>query len=1222
MWYEIFKFELKYRAKRLDTYIFFIFLFLFSIVAVDFIYSGIDLGLVKKNAPIVIAKTMGALTGLTLMIASLIMGVPILRDFEYEMESLMFVNPIKKRDYLLGRFLGSFVVLLLVFTAIIWGNALGEFMPWRNPEDLLPFNFMVYIQPFFTIVIPILFFGSALFFVSGALSRKLIVVYTQALFTFVLFMLTRNIENEFLSAILDPFSLNTLSTMTDLWSSPELNAQLIPFSGVLLYSKIFWIAIGIIILIFGYKRFNYNVVKTKSFKKNKKTIIETKASPQENIAIPYSVVQQGFKSQGVQLLKHSLFYFKSILKEVSFWAIVISAMVIIMINSISLGTVYGVDSFPTTYFIMEELLEMSGYFFIIILVFYSGELIWKERGAKLNLIYDALPSSDFVNLAGKFIGLILIYGVLMLSLILSGVLFQSFNGYYKFELDLYFMSFFGDFLPSLMLYTFMSFFIHIMVNRKFVAYMLVFTFFIGSVALEQMGFNHGLYSFGGNNIGTYSSMNGFGHFLAPYLWMKAYWFAFCFILFIVSAIFSVRGTETHLKKRWKQAKQRLSKPLITAGSIAILAFIGLGSFIFYNTNILNTYWTNTQKSEFRVAYEQNLKQFEYIAQPKITAVNLKVDLYPKTRDYTAEGYYMLVNSTDVAIPSIHVQKLIESDITLESVIFEGGATLDEEYLDYSYYQYTLDQALEPGDSIKMSFKQSFTTRGFENGGSNSHVVNNGTFFNNKDLPTLGYNNKYELRDAGDREDYQLAARKGMASQKDAIELKNAVNGDDGYRINFEMIIGTEEDQTAIAPGTLVNQWNEGQRSYFHYKMEQPMINFYAIVSARYEVKKDLWTAANDSLKTPVDLEIYYHKGHDYNVDRMMASMKLSFDYFSTNFSPYPYKQMRIMEFPRYAQFAQSFPTVVPFSEGIGFMLDIDDATDVDMTSYITAHELAHQWWGLQVVAANVQGRYMILETLSQYSALMVLKKQYSEAKVDQFLKGELKSYFAGKAKENGKERPLALVEKEEYIYYNKGAVNMYALQDYIGEDQVNLALKRFIKDWNAFDADFDKDRYATTKDLLEYFRAVTPNELQYIITDLFETNTHYDTKLNEYTSTKLDDGSYKLDLNYTVSKYKTGIKGNRLYADSKADSLVYSEVSLKTPIASLPLMDYVDVVVFGEKDENGKKTKVELYKKKHKITEIPNNLSIRVNQKPTAIGIDPYHRLIDKDLEDNIKELK
>ena len=98
-----------------------------------------------------------------------------------------------------------------------------------------------------------------------------------------------------------------------------------------------------------------------------------------------------------------------------------------------------------------------------------------------------------------------------------------------------------------------------------------------------------------------------------------------------------------------------------------------------------------------------------------------------------------------------------------------------------------------------------------------------------------------------------------------------------------------------------------------------MENFYSIVSARYEVLKDKMSIEVDSIEREIDLEIYYHKGHDYNLESMMRAMKQSFEYFSKNFSPYQYRQMRILEFPRYATFAQSFANTVPFSEGIGFV---------------------------------------------------------------------------------------------------------------------------------------------------------------------------------------------------------------------------------------------------------------------------------------------------------------
>jgi len=1096
MWYEVFKFEIKYRLKRPETYIFFLFLLLFSIVGVDFVFQGVDLGGVKKNAPITIAKTMGAISGIFMILASMIMGVPILRDFQYNIESLMFVNPIKKKDYLLGRFLGSFTILLFVFSAVLFGMIMGEFMPWHDPEKVLAFNLLTYVKPFVSVVLPILFFGGTLFFVSGMLSKKLVVVYTQGILFFVVFMLTKAIENDYLQAFFDPFSLTTLSLLTKTWTVAELNAQSIPFLGILLYNKLFWFLFGIVILIFGYRKFNFNILQTKKYKTKKIQISEAKPNDIYESKHPNFKIQDGISLKRKQLWQMSWFYFTNICKQPSFWAIVISGMVIILINSVSLGTVYGVNSFPATYFIVEELQETSLYFFIIVLVFYSGELIWKERGAKLNLIYDATPVSDLIHLASKYIGLTFIYVVLMISLIISGIAFQTINGYYNYELEVYFYGFFLEVLPFLMLYTFIAFFMQVLTNNKFVGIILVLVFFISNIALGLFGYEHDLYLFGGNSLGTYSDMNGYGHFLKPYLWIKAYWFLFGLILLIIASTISVRGTETSLVKRFKAIRYRLNTSHIRLSILVVVSFVLVGGYIFYNTNVLNKYWTSSEAFTFRIGYEKALKRYEYISQPKITDVNVQVELYPSTRDYSVEGYYVLKNMHNEAITEVHIQKQIESQVLLDSVAFEGGAEKNDKYKMYDYSIYTLANVLQPGDSVKMYFHQRFITEGFEEGNSSTRIVNNGIFMSGDHFPTIGYNKKYELQDKDDRKEHHLPERVEKAHREDVVELQNARSGSDSNGIRFEMIIGTDQDQTAIAPGNLLKEWKEKSRNYFHYKMDQQMINFYAIVSGKYEVKRAIWKSKEDPSSKPIDLEIYYHPGHAHNLDRMMKSMKASFDYFSKIFSPYQYGQMRIMEFPRYAQFAQSFPGTVPFSESMGFVLDIDDEKDVDMVFYITAHELAHQWWGMQVEAANVQGRNFILETLAQYSALMVLKQQYSKEKVQQFLDIQMESYTKGKRKEKGNEPSLALVENQEYIYYAKGAINMYALQKHIGEGNVNIALQRFIKDWNTIDGKLKihKDRYATSKDLLVYFRQVTPHHLQDVITELFESVVDLQTK--------------------------------------------------------------------------------------------------------------------------------
>ena len=1090
MWYNIFKFEIQYRIKRAETYVFFLFLFLFSIVGVDFVFQGVELGGIKMNSPFVIAKTMAAITAIFMILASMIMGVSVLRDFQYQIESLMFVNPIKKKDYLLGRFLGSLAVLLFVFSGVFFGMIVGELIPfpWQDPKDYLDFNLVAYLKPFVTITIPTLFFGACLFFVSGALTRKLVVVYTQGIILFVVFILTKSIPNQFWKGIFDPFSLTTLTTVTDSWSVVEKSTQLIPFSNALLYNKLFWLILGVLILFYGYKKFNFNVVKSKRSKGKKQKIVNLQTNTESTIAIPAVRLQDGLKSKWTQLKQFTWFYFVGICKQASFWGIVICGMIIILINSVNLGTVYGVDSYPATYFIVEELQETSMYFFMIIILFYSGELIWKERTAKLNLIYDATPMSSFVNLLGKYFGLMLLCIVLMIALIISGVIFQTMSGYYNYEFQVYFYGFFLEILPFLALYSMVAFFAQSLINHKFIAIMVVLVFFIATIALGLFGFDHDLYLFGGGALGTYSEMNGYGHYLTPYLIIKTYWFLFGSILLISASLLIVRGTETNFIKRLKISRDRMSKPLLKLTSLIVISFILFGSYIFYNTNILNDYWTASKATQFRVSYEKSLKQFEYLPQPKIVDVNLRVELYPSERDYTAEGYYVLKNTTETAISEIHIQKLIEANVALADVTFEGGATANTQYDNYDYTIYELSNPLQAGEVIKMNFKQSFTTTGFEESGSNANIVENGTFFNNKDFPTIGYNRKYELRDKDERADHQLPNRANRALREDEKELLNAMTGGDSDGINFEIVIGTALDQTALAPGKLIKQWKENNRQYFHYKMNQTMQNFYSVVSARYEVKKDTWSSNSGPTDQAVDLEIYYHKTHDYNLDRMMASMKASLDYYSANFSSYQYQQLRIMEFPRYAQFAQSFPGTVPFSEALGFVLDIDDDKDVDMAFYVTAHELAHQWFGMQVEAANVKGRHLILETLSQYAALMVLNQHYSEEKVKQFLELQKDKYVEGQGREAADEPSLALVENQDYIYYAKGAINMYTLQETIGEDKVNHALKLFLEDWNTVDGKLKTrtNRYATSKELLGYFREVTPAHLQHIITRLFE----------------------------------------------------------------------------------------------------------------------------------------
>jgi flagellar basal body-associated protein FliL len=1188
-----------YRAKRAETYLYFAILLGCSLPAVEFIFQGTGKA-IKPDAPYIIAYTMAVTSAIFIMIASMIMGVSILRDFDHRMESLMFVNPITKSEYLLGRFLGSFIVLLFVFSGLLIGMMLGSGMPWRDANESLPFHFWHYVQPFICVVVPNLFFVGCLFFVSGALSRKFIVVYTQGIILLVAYLLISITANKGeganLPGLFDPFAINTINHVVEHWTLTERNTSMLPVETWLLYNRLIWMGVGAVALAIGYVGFSFNVVRSRS-KKKKAARLEPDRPIYNQLALPVVTLNLNVRAKFIQLIHHSLFYFTSMLKEIPFWAITVCGAAIIFVNGINLGTSHGVDSYPTTYLIVEELQEMSVPFFLLILTFYSGELVWKERNIRMDLIYDALPTSNLISLSARFIGIILAYITLLLILCVSGVILQTVSGYYQYDLSVYFVGFFVEVLPFLILFTFVSFFFQVMINHKFIAQLATLLFVLLTLALEAFGYDHDLIRFGGDTIGVYSAMNGYGHFLEPYLWIKGYWLAIGSLILLAAVLFFVRGTDTSLKIRWRMSKRRLTRSIVFLASLAALTCIVTGCYIFYNTNMLNQYHSKREQENRQANYERLLKQYEYIPQPRIVDVKLKLDLYPYQRDYTAEGQYILVNQDSVPIAAIHIQQVLNDQIKLESVAFDKGATKSKVFEPYGYSIYKLNEALQPGDSIKLAFKQTFTTNGFVEGESVTDVVYNGTFLRNTNFPSLGYNRYFELTNSTLRKEFDLSPRIDRAKKENLRELKNGGSGGDGYEIGFEIIVSTDSSQIALAPGNLKKEWVEGNRRYFHYQMDHPMINFYSIVSAKYAVLYDQWVPTDSSYGQPIDLEIYYHKSHTYDLDRMMKSMKASFDYYTRHFGPYAYKQMRIMEYPRYRRYAQSLPGTVPYSEA-GFILNIDDDKDVDMVFYITAHELAHQWWGLQVVAANVEGRDMILESLAQYSALMVMKATYGEEKVKQFLKTQLKEYLSGRTAETKGERPLALAAGDSYIHYSKGALTLYALQNYISEEKVNVALQRFIKDWNAFGGDLQRDRYATTEDLLGYFRAVTPDTLQNVITDLFETITIYDNKVVAARHEKLSENKYKVNLTIHVLKHHI-------------DSL-----GVETPV---PLKDWIDIGIYA-RNENGKDEFI--YLSKHKITEPITNLEIVVDRLPSKVVIDPRHIMIDKNGDDNVGQVE
>jgi aminopeptidase N len=237
-----------------------------------------------------------------------------------------------------------------------------------------------------------------------------------------------------------------------------------------------------------------------------------------------------------------------------------------------------------------------------------------------------------------------------------------------------------------------------------------------------------------------------------------------------------------------------------------------------------------------------------------------------------------------------------------------------------------------------------------------------------------------------------------------------------------------------------------------------------------------------------------------------------------------------------------------------------------------------------VPGANVQGETMLVETLAQYSALMVMKQKYGDAKMRRFLRYELDRYLLGRSSEQKKELPLSRVENQDYIHYRKGSVIMYALADYIGEDKLNGAIRAYRDEWA-----FKGPPYSSTTHLLARIRAVTPPELQYVIDDFFDSITLYDNRAQSATAKALPDGRYEVTINVVAKK-------------RKADALGKED--------DAPLHDMIDIGVLDANDEP-------LFLEKRRIEREETAFTVTVAKRPARAGIDPYNKLIDRRPKDN-----
>jgi ABC-type transport system involved in multi-copper enzyme maturation permease subunit len=807
----------------------------------------------------------------------------------------------------------------------------------------------------------------------------------------------------------------------------------------------------------------------------------------------------------------------------------------------------------------------------LLIVFYAGELIWRERDAGMGEMSDAAPTPEWVLFTGKFLGLSLVLAVWMALMAAAGVFGQMRMGYFHPELGLYLKVLFGLQLIDYLLFALLAFVAHAVVNQKQVGYLVALIAY-GVIAFPStFGLEHHLLIYGSGPSWTYSDMRGFGPSLAPWLWFRLYWAAWALLLAIVGTLLWGRGVECSLWPRLRMARRRLTRAKVGVAAAAVTLIVAMGGVIFYNTNVLNRYRGAAGDMAQRAKYERRYGKYSGLAQPTLTSTSLRVEIYPERREAEIRGVYVLENNSTVAIASIHLTTA--PGVETRAVSFERAASAVLVDDDLGYRIYALSKPLEPGGSLHLRFEAHAAPHGFGNDGADAFIVRNGSHFTNRDwLPAIGYRRDRELNRAAVRKQYGLGPRRAARPSR--------VGGDP---IAFDAIVGTSPDQVALAPGVLRRTWTENGRRYFHYAADVPINNEYGVFSARYALREEAWTGSGQR----VAIQIFHHPGHSANLGRMMASVRASLDYYTRQFGPYPYSYIRLIESPGAGVGVETEAATIEYHEGFSLLNPGNGPQKVDAVFAVIAHGVARGWWGMQVAPADAAGSGLLNVSLETYSAMRVIEESLGAE--------HLRRYLTSMREQPGifrRAAPPLLHATDPLAFSRKGPFALYALSRYIGAGRVNDALRSLLRKYGSGAVSKSGAPWlATSADLYRELQAVTPDSYRYLLRDLFEKNTFWELATQRAAAKQIPAGGWAVTL------------------DVRARKVAIDEAGIET---EEPMDDWIEAGVFGKG-----KPRVEM----RRIHSGEQTITIVAPGKPARAGIDPDNLLIDLDTENNMKDV-
>ncbi|MBL0253738.1 MAG: aminopeptidase [Chitinophagaceae bacterium] len=1053
-------FEWKFYSRKISFYL----------ILLDFFGLGLMTGTsgvisfpnITYNSPYAINFFLGLFSLASLFPIVLMATQSLLREKDNRFEQILYATPITIRNYFISRFSLVFGFAVFTFLLFLIGYIIGHLLTINNSEQWGVFHLSYYLHCFFTIVLPNIFLCTVIVCCTAWFTKNKMFVYLSGLGIYILYMVVSIFSNSpfmagsvpvsestmNLSAKIDLFGMAAFFEQTQYWTALQRNTTVLQLSGNFLWNRIGVILLAFLLLIAAYKFFKFKLTN----QQKKKIAI---ANDQETKKYVYNKTATQLSGKGyffstiLSFLKIDL---KSTIKSIPF--VVLVVLTLFMLGMEMHGAINGGIRLPqyfvTTALMINAISATLPILLLLAMLFYGSELVWKSKSLNFSSIENSISFSNVALFISKFVTLFFISILLIFLCIVLGVLFQFIYNYPIIDFKAYLSLFYYIGLPA-SLCGLLIIALQYIFKNKYIALIIAAAFLVitNSLLGNAFGFSHPLTRFANFMPDVYSDIAGFSYLSKAFIIKMFYSFSFTLLLSVIAILL--------FEKSLKKVKIKSFRLLL----LPLTFLFSSGFLIFKNYHKAS----KTDQLTWQQQYEEKYKSYQKKPQPSITDVKTTINLFPQKNSYNVTGNYILVNKTKFEISEILINT---SNEIIWNVITSSKLNLEKKDTEFGQYLFKTKQKMLPNDSIMVSFNFEYKIQPINNHQSFNAIVENGAFMRISNyFPKIGYNMDNEIGDELERKKRNMPLQ-DVLTKVDA-PLENPYN----YEfINFDAIISTAANQTAISVGDLVNSYSKNNRNYFHYKAENIPFRF-AVSTATYAIQKSNY---ND-----ISIELLYEPKHNQNITHLMKSIKNTMQYCETNFGKYPYKTIRFAEISSFTKgfAATAYPASVFINEK-QFHVKLDQEEGLDIINELAAHELSHQWWGnAQLNSDYREGSGVLSETLAQYTKLMIYKKEHGKDKMMEMVKLYQNMYYSEKAF-SGEEALFNSNPGNANVIYNKGLVNMYELYLLIGEEKINLALKNLLAKYKF------PLQPATTLNLIEELKLVSDKSEYRKIEDLFK----------------------------------------------------------------------------------------------------------------------------------------